>query len=61
MLQYLLIFRDNLQKKIALWRDTCIFYEKLSSKMACFHVPEVQDLLMPLILNELKNAKPLVR
>lgn len=61
LFQDLLVLRSNLSKKIAMWREMALFYKHLGAKVACFHVPEVQDTMLKLIYDDIKKSNPHVR
>ena len=43
MLDGLVLFKTKLRAKLALWRSSCAFYEKLTAAVGLFHPPEIQN------------------
>lgn len=61
MLDGLVLFKTKLRAKLALWRSSCAFYEKLTAAVGLFHPPEIQDKFVPLCFGELQGANKQLR
>lgn len=61
MLQKLLAFNQTLNTQISLWREHASFLDKLSTQIKLFHIPEIQDLLVPSLFQHIYSGNITIR
>jgi len=61
LLGKLIEYKQFLQTKIGLWRENVTFLEAIANQVHKFHVPELQDRFVPIIMEEIPRGNTQLR
>ena len=61
LLSKLIVFKQLLKSKKALWREHVLFLSALNSCLPKFHLPEVHDLIVPSLFDDIQTGNTQLR